>query len=157
MIPANLVPRWYNLHRQKYTNHYAIGLSGRKTTLQLLLYVTGLKVAAKLYPQGLITGTIPPSILPSNKGKPLEPPSKDKFDRMDVYALLDQTETSYDTRSTISSELSADIIVLCTLPYRGCACAWSCVLLTVLLGKRGPLLAAEYWVALLHLIIITYM
>ena len=69
-----------------------------------LVIPLGLKVAAKLYPEGLITGTIPASVLPANKGKPVEPPCKSLFSREDVFALLDQTETSYDSRSTMSSK-----------------------------------------------------
>lgn len=60
----------------------------------------GLKVAGKLFPLGLVTGTIPAEILPSNKGKPIEPASKQMFLREDVFALLDATETSVDKNSS---------------------------------------------------------
>jgi len=72
----------------------------------MLLWLPGLKVAGKLYSVGLVTGTIPASILPSNKGQPVVPPSKQLFTREDVFALLDQSESSYDTKSTIASECS---------------------------------------------------
>jgi hypothetical protein len=40
-------------------------------------YLSGLKVAARVFPEGLITGTVPPSLLePTPKGKaPSEPPT----------------------------------------------------------------------------------
>ncbi|XP_067933943.1 centrosomal protein of 41 kDa A-like [Watersipora subatra] len=72
----------------------------------LFLLSGGLKVAARLYPQSLITGGLPVSIAPANKGKPLEPPSKTFFSREDVFTLLDQTESSYDSRSSVSSRAS---------------------------------------------------
>lgn len=51
-------------------------------------------MASKLFPQGLITGTVPASVQPSNKGKPIEVPDKHMFSRDDVFALLDLTEAS---------------------------------------------------------------
>ena len=62
----------------------------------------GLKVASKLFPLGLITGTVPVDINPANKGKPIEPASKQMFTREDVFSLLEQTEVSESDKNSSS-------------------------------------------------------
>ena len=73
----------------------------------------GLKVASKLFPLGLITGTVPVDINPANKGKPIEPASKQMFTREDVFSLLEQTEVSESDKNSSSKFFEIFTIIDC--------------------------------------------
>ena len=69
--------------------------------------LSGLKVAHKLFPSGLITGTVPVTVTPMKKGAVRERASQAEFSMEDIETLNNQLDNALDDRS-IGSKFRVD-------------------------------------------------
>ena len=67
----------------------------------LVCFATGLKVAAKIFPQSLISGTLPPSIT-REKPREFNPATQQTFSADDIDALEMQLDNALEDKSVSS-------------------------------------------------------